>query len=69
MHGEFLVVLRDTPWGFASELRPLVTHGAALVEDHLRGAGRRPGSSWGRPRTSGLHLMVEARRLRQPPTS
>ena len=29
--GEFLVVLRDTPWGFASELRRLVTH-AALLE-------------------------------------
>jgi serine/threonine protein kinase len=31
MHGEFLVVLRDTPWGFATELRRLVTH-AALLE-------------------------------------
>jgi serine/threonine protein kinase len=31
-HGEFLVVLRDTPWGFATELRRLVTHSAALIQ-------------------------------------
>ena len=31
MHGEFLVVFRDTPWGFAAELRRLVTH-SALTE-------------------------------------
>jgi serine/threonine protein kinase len=30
-HGEFLVVLRDTPWGFASAMRRLVTP-AALLE-------------------------------------
>jgi serine/threonine-protein kinase len=39
--GEFLVVLRDTPWGFASELRRLVTHSALLETVELAvGHGR-----------------------------
>jgi serine/threonine protein kinase len=29
-HGEFLVVLRDTPWGFATELRRLLTRPALI---------------------------------------
>ena len=38
---EFLVVLRDTPWGFASELRRLVTHSALLETVELAvGHGR-----------------------------
>ncbi len=38
---EFLVVLRDTPWGFAVELRRLVTHPAATrAADLASGAGR-----------------------------
>jgi hypothetical protein len=38
---EFLVVLRDTPWGFAVELRRLVTHPAATrAADLARGSGR-----------------------------
>jgi eukaryotic-like serine/threonine-protein kinase len=38
---EFLVVLRDTPWGFAVELRCLVAHAAATrASDLASGAGR-----------------------------
>ncbi len=38
---EFLVVLRDTPWGFAVELRRLVAHSAAIrTADLESGAGR-----------------------------
>jgi serine/threonine protein kinase len=38
---EFLVVLRDTPWGFAVELRRLVTHAAATRTTDLEsGTGR-----------------------------
>ena len=41
MHGEFLVVLRDTPWGFASELRRLVTRAAPIETAELAvGHGR-----------------------------
>ena len=57
MHGEFLVVLRDTPWGFASELRRLVTHAALLETVELAvgtgGSGRTTstarsgGARWG----------------------
>ena len=40
-HGEFLVVLRDTPWGFATELRRLVTHSAQIQTVELAvGPGR-----------------------------
>ena len=39
--GEFLVVLRDTPWGFAVELRRLVAHAMATrTTDIASGAGR-----------------------------
>jgi serine/threonine-protein kinase len=39
--GEFLVVLRDTPWGFAVELRRLVAHAMATrTTDVASGAGR-----------------------------
>jgi serine/threonine-protein kinase len=39
--GEFLVVLRDTPWGFAVELRRLVVHAASTrAADVASGAGR-----------------------------
>ena len=38
---EFLVVLRDTPWGFAVELRRLVAHAAATrTADLDSGTGR-----------------------------
>ncbi len=38
---EFLVVLRDTPWGFAVELRRLVAHAAATrAADLESGTGR-----------------------------
>jgi serine/threonine-protein kinase len=39
--GEFLVVLRDTPWGFAVELRRLAVHAASTrAADVASGAGR-----------------------------
>jgi serine/threonine-protein kinase len=41
--GEFLVVLRDTPWGFAVELRRLVAHEAAVRTADLASGGGRIG--------------------------